>query len=50
LPGQLAALKGFKFSENTPSTALREIFLEEIYNVDGYINNLPPLSLKKGKS
>jgi FkbM family methyltransferase len=36
LPGQLAALKGFKFSENTPSTALREIFLEEIYNVEGF--------------
>jgi len=36
LPGQLAALKGFKFSENTPSTALREIFLEEVYNVDGF--------------
>jgi FkbM family methyltransferase len=33
---QLAVSKGFKFSENTPSGALREIFFEEIYNVDGF--------------
>lgn len=36
LPRQLAALRGFKFSENTPVNALREMFIEEIYNVEGF--------------
>ena len=36
LPRQLADLKGFSFTENTPPNALREIFIEEIYNVDGF--------------
>jgi FkbM family methyltransferase len=33
---RIANRKGFVFSENTPSGALREIFVEEIYNVGGF--------------
>ena len=36
IPCKLAFSKGFVFSEATPSTALREIFLEEIYNINGF--------------
>lgn len=36
IPRKLAFSKGFVFSEATPSTALREIFLEEIYNINGF--------------
>lgn len=36
LPRKLAFSKGFVFSEGTPPKALREIFLEEIYNISGF--------------
>ena len=36
LPLIKAVSDGFIFSGSTPSIALREIFIEEIYNVDGF--------------
>ena len=35
-PRLFAGLKGFSFTEKTPPYSLREIFIEEIYNVDGF--------------
>ncbi len=35
-PKEIAKSKGIYFSENTPTNALREIFLEGIYNVKGF--------------
>lgn len=36
-PLKLAISQGFKFSDNTPADALREVYVEGIYNVKGFI-------------
>ena len=36
IPYKHTISKGFVFSENTPANALREIFVEEIYNIKGF--------------
>lgn len=36
IPKQVASAKGFTFSDDTPSSALREIFVYENYNLQGF--------------